>query len=304
MNYTISTEEAGGRVDNFLLKQLKGVPKSRIYRAIRGGEVRVNKGRVKAEYKLQPGDIVRIPPIRVQAREPISVSEGLQAKLQEAILYEDAGLIILNKPAGIPVHGGSGVNIGVIEAFRIIYPKCKHLDLVHRLDKDTSGCLMLAKKRSVLKALHEALREGKIKKHYLALVAGHWPRSLQKITLPLRKQTLQSGERMVKVDKVEGKEAITFVKPLRYDESATLLEVTIKTGRTHQIRVHTAASKHPILGDEKYGSRSANKGAKTQGIKSIALHASQLHINLPEIELQLKIKAPDPEWANNDTTSL
>ncbi len=296
MNYTISTEEAGGRVDNFLFKHLKGVPKSRVYRAIRGGEVRVNKGRKKPDYKLQPGDIVRIPPIRVEEREPHEISEGLAAKLRAAILYEDEGLFVLNKPPGIPVHGGSGVNIGVIEAMRLSYPKLKHLDLVHRLDKDTSGCLMIAKKRSVLKVLHAALREGTIQKTYLALVVGHWPKSLQKIDAPLRKHHLESGERMVKVDLEDGKAALTYVKPLEYYPGVTLLEINLKTGRTHQIRVHTAIHKHPVLGDEKYGNRAANKEAKTKGITRIALHASELNINCPEIGLQLQIKAEKPKW--------
>lgn len=288
-NYTISDEESGSRIDNFLLKQLKGVPKSRIYRAIRSGEVRVNKGRIKPEYKLQPDDIVRIPPIRVQLRDPHTVSEGLAAKLKDSIIYEDDGLLVLNKPTGIPVHGGSGVSIGVIEAIRLMYPKLKHVDLVHRLDRDTSGCLMIAKKRSILKALHAALREGTIKKTYLARVMGHWPKSLQKIDLPLKKHSLPSGERVVKVDP-EGKEALTYIKPISYSPDTTLLEINLKTGRTHQIRVHTAANKHPILGDEKYGKRGKD-------FSRMALHASELDIQCPEIELHLHVVAPKPEWA-------
>lgn len=293
---TVSDDEAGGRLDNFLVKHLKNVPKSRIYRAIRSGEVRVNKSRAQASTRLSPEDVIRIPPISSPTpRAPTFVSPSIQATLTQAILYEDAQLIVLNKPAGLPVHGGTDTSIGVIEALRLMIPHGQNLELVHRLDKNTSGCLMIAKKRSVLRALHQALREGRIKKTYQLLVAGHWPKHIQKVTLPLRKCQLQSGERMVVVDTENGKPCETLFKPITYLPDATWLEATLITGRTHQIRVHCAQTGHPIIGDEKYGKKNVNAIYKNNGLNRMALHAARLVVHCPEIALNITIEAPLPE---------
>jgi 23S rRNA pseudouridine955/2504/2580 synthase len=292
----VSDDEAGVRLDNFLAKHLKKVPKTRIYRAIRTGEVRVNKGRAQAATRLERGETVRIPPIEhSMPTVPTFVSPAIQDRLKAAILYEDTQVIVLNKPAGIPVHGGTNQSLGVIEALRLMYPLVKSLELVHRLDKDTSGCLVIAKKRSALRALHEAMREGQIQKQYQLLVAGHWPKHLQKVTLPLRKFQLQSGERMVVVDLEKGKPCETLFRPLSYLQDATWLEATLITGRTHQIRVHTAQSGHPILGDEKYGKKTANADFKAKGMTRMALHAARLKIHCPVIGLELTIEAPLPD---------
>lgn len=285
---TVKEDEAGVRLDNFLAKHLKKVPKSRIYRAIRSGEVRVNKGRAQASTRLEADDMVRIPPIvSSQPQAPTYVSPGIEASLKAAILYEDDRLLILNKPVGIPVHGGTDTSLGVIEALRLMTPHSQNMELVHRLDKATSGCLMVAKKRSALRALQEAMRSGQIKKTYALIVSGHWPKHLQKVTLPLRKFQLQSGERMVVVDYERGKPCETLFKPIKYLEDATYLEATLITGRTHQIRVHCSQSGHPILGDEKYGKKSE--------FKRMALHAARLEIHCPSLELDLTIEAPLPE---------
>jgi 23S rRNA pseudouridine955/2504/2580 synthase len=292
----VSPEDAGVRLDNFLVRHLKKVPKSRIYRAIRSGEVRVDKGRAQASTRLHGGESVRIPPIESsEPRVPTFVSPAIEASLRAAVLYEDPLIIVLNKPAGLAVHGGSESSIGVIEALRLMYPHSQHFDLVHRLDKDTSGCLIIAKKRSALRALHEAMREGQIQKQYLALVAGHWPKHLQKVTLPLRKFQLQSGERMVVVDAETGKPCETLFKPLSYHPEATWVEATLITGRTHQIRVHCAQSGHPIVGDDKYGKKSINAEFKAKGMTRMALHAARLHIHCPAIAMELTVEAPLPE---------
>jgi 23S rRNA pseudouridine955/2504/2580 synthase len=287
---TITSEFEATRLDNFLIRTFKAVPKSRIYRAIRGGEVRINKGRVKPEYKLQEGDIVRIPPFVNEVKPMESVSTSLEEVLRSSIIYEDEHLFVLNKPASLAVHAGSGVRGGVIEAMRMMYPDLS-LELVHRLDKETSGCLMVAKKRSSLKALQRALEAGMINKTYLAWVAGHWPKSLQNVEMPLRRFELSGGERRVCVDE-DGKASQTLFKPLRCEDGATLLECRIITGRTHQIRVHTSANGHPIIGDDKYGRREVNATFRERGMKRMMLHASRLEINCPELGLMLTVHAP------------
>lgn len=277
---TVDREGAGQRVDNFLIKTMKGVPRTRIYRALRKGEVRVNKKRVKAEYKLQAGDEVRIPPIRMAERdEPHKPSDALAERLEARILFEDDALIIIDKPAGMPVHGGSHLSAGLIEMLRLMRPQQKTLELVHRIDKGTSGCLMIAKKRSALVALQQMLRENKITKTYLLLVKGRWPSGLTKISQPLIKNTLQSGERMVRVSK-EGKDSQTLFRVLKYRDGMTLLQATLVTGRTHQIRVHCQHAGFPIVGDEKYGDDDFNKKARQLGIRRMMLHSASLQMQL------------------------
>ena len=295
----IAPEYAGQRIDNFLRTQLKGVPKTLIYRILRKGEVRVNKGRIKPEYKLQAGDVVRVPPLRLAERdEPAPLAQGLLQRLEAAIVYEDKALIVLNKPAGIAVHGGSGLTYGVIEAFRQLRPDAKEIELVHRLDRDTSGLLMIAKKRSMLRHLHEALRGDGVDKRYLALVRGHWPSAKKQIRAPLMKSNLRSGERMVEVN-VEGKDALTEFKVLRrFADFATLLEAKPITGRTHQIRVHALHAGHSIAGDPKYGDEEFSKEIRELGGKRLFLHAYQLRIKLPEGG-ELRLEAPvDESWAS------
>jgi 23S rRNA pseudouridine955/2504/2580 synthase len=249
---TVTEDQLGQRLDNFLMVRLKGVPKSAIYRMIRKGEVRVNKGRIKPEYKLQVGDVVRIPPAHTKpVRDNVFVGDSLKMQLEAAILYEDDGLIVINKPSGLAVHGGSGVSLGVIEALRLMRPKQRFLELVHRLDRDTSGCLMVAKKRSVLKKLHEDLRDGRMGKTYLALLWGRWNGLEHRIEAPLRKFHLPSGERVVRVS-ADGKPSLTLFRQLELYGNATLVEAKPITGRTHQIRVHAQFAGHAIAGDDKY----------------------------------------------------
>jgi len=294
----VAPELAGQRIDNFLRTQLKGVPKTLIYRILRKGEVRVNKGRIKPEYKLQAGDVVRVPPLRLAERdEPEPLAQGLLQRLEAAIVYEDKALIVLNKPAGIAVHGGSGLNYGVIEAFRQLRPEAKDLELVHRLDRDTSGLLMIAKKRSMLRHLHEALRGDGVDKRYMALVRGHWATAKKQVSAPLLKSNLRSGERMVEVNP-EGKEALTVFRVLRrFGEFATLVEAKPVTGRTHQIRVHAQYAGHSIAGDSKYGDDEFTKEIRALGGKRLFLHAYELVVPLPDGG-RLELAAPvDEMWA-------
>ncbi|QQE89920.1 23S rRNA pseudouridine(955/2504/2580) synthase RluC [Azotobacter chroococcum] len=294
----IGPEAAGQRIDNFLRTQLKGVPKTLIYRILRKGEVRVNKGRIKPEYKLQAGDLVRVPPLRLAERdEPAPLAQGLLERLEAAIVHEDKALILLNKPAGIAVHGGSGLSHGVIEALRQLRPEAKDLELVHRLDRDTSGLLMVAKKRSMLRHLHEALRGDGVDKRYLALVRGFWPAARKQVSAPLQKNTLRSGERMVEVDE-EGREALTLFRVLRrFGDFATLVEAKPVTGRTHQIRVHARHAGHPIAGDAKYGDEEFTREIRALGGKRLFLHAYSLVVPLPEGG-ELRLEAPvDEMWA-------
>ncbi len=293
----VAPELAGQRIDNFLRTQLKGVPKTLIYRILRKGEVRVNKGRIKPEYKLQAGDVVRVPPLRLAERdEPAPLAQGLLERLEAAIVFEDKALIVLNKPAGIAVHGGSGLNYGVIEAFRQLRPDAKEIELVHRLDRDTSGLLMIAKKRSMLRHLHEALRGDGVDKRYLALVRGNWPAAKKQVRAPLMKNNLRSGERMVEVN-TEGKDALTEFRVLRrFGDFATLVEASPITGRTHQIRVHAKHAGHSIAGDNKYGDEEFTREIRELGGKRLFLHAHSLQVKLPEGNI-LKVEAPvDDVW--------
>jgi len=278
---TIDEAHAGQRIDNYFVTFLKGVPKSHIYRILRKGEVRVNKGRVKPTYKLKVGDIVRIPPVRVS--EAKSVPETLPpalTRLRESIIYEDNDLIVLNKPAGIAVHGGSGVSRGIIECMRMLFPLAKRMELVHRLDRATSGCLLIAKKASVLKSLHQQIREDKMQKTYVTLLKGQILEKKLKIEAPLRKFVTKSGERMVKVSD-DGKRSTTLFYPKQVFADATLVDVKLITGRTHQIRVHSLHFDHPVAGDDKYGDDYFNEQMKKAGLKRMFLHARSLRFKHP-----------------------
>lgn len=290
---TISADQAGQRIDNYLLSQLKGVPKSMIYRIIRKGEVRVNKGRVKAEYKLQADDVVRIPPVKVSAKEHAPISHKLHqvAQLEQQILFEDEVLLVLNKPSGMAVHGGSGLSFGVIEALRSLRPDARFLELVHRLDRDTSGILLVAKKRSALRHLHEQLRNKTIQKEYLALVRGQWQSHCKVINAPLNKNELASGERIVRVSE-QGKPSETrFSVEERYGQEATLIKAMPVTGRTHQIRVHTQYAGHPIALDSKYGDQTFDQKLQTFGLNRLFLHAYAIRFEHPKSGETLRLSA-------------
>ena len=289
----ISSDEAGQRIDNFLLSRLKGVPKSMIYRILRKGEVRVNKKRIKPEYKIQDGDEIRIPPVRVAEREEVAVSPHLQkvAALTDAILYEDDHILVLNKPSGTAVHGGSGLSFGVIEGLRALRPEARFLELVHRLDRDTSGILLVAKKRSALRSLHEQLREKGMQKDYLALVRGQWQSHVKAVQAPLLKNILQSGERIVRVNS-EGKPSETRFKVEERYAFATLVRCSPITGRTHQIRVHTLHAGHPIAFDDRYGDREFDKQLAGTGLNRLFLHAAALRFTHPNTGEIMRVEAP------------
>lgn len=288
----IDSEQQGQRIDNFLRTFLKGVPKSMIYRLLRKGEVRVNKKRIKPEYKLVDGDELRIPPIRVseQPQGP-SVKLDKVATLEQHILYEDELLIVVNKPSGMAVHGGSGLSFGVIEALRSLRPDARFLELVHRLDRDTSGCLLIAKRRSALKHLHEQLRVKTMDKRYKALVMGEWPANRFKVKAPLRKNILKSGERLVSVSP-DGKPSETRFRILQTYKFATLVEASPITGRTHQIRVHCLHAGHPIAVDDKYGDEEFDSLTRKAGLDRLFLHAWSLSFTHPKTEKRMKIEAP------------
>lgn len=289
---TIDADQQGQRIDNFLRTQLKGVPKSMIYRILRKGEVRVNKGRIKPEYKLQADDIVRIPPVRVSEGAP-APSPKLEkiAALESHILYEDERLLVINKPSGLAVHGGSGLNFGLIEGLRALRPNAHFMELVHRLDRDTSGCMVIAKKRSALRHMHEQLRSGKMDKRYQALVAGQWPENRFKVKAPLKKNNLQSGERMVCVSD-DGKPSETRYRVLERYTDATLVEASPITGRTHQIRVHCQHAGHAIAGDPKYGDSDFDRLLKPTGLNRLFLHASSLTLLHPRNDEPVVFSAP------------
>jgi 23S rRNA pseudouridine955/2504/2580 synthase len=272
----VGEEADGQRIDNFLLRLAKGVPKSHVYRILRSGEVRVNKGRVAADYRLKSGDIVRVPPIRISA----SVDKPLAPARAFDVVFEDDALMVLDKPAGVAVHGGSGVSFGVIEQLRRARPEARFLELAHRLDRDTSGLLIVAKRRSALTRLHDMFRDGGISKRYLALVKGRWMNLLQHVRLPLHKYLTDEGERRVSVSD-DGKEAHSIVRLVARWENFSLVEVELKTGRTHQIRVHLAHLGFPLAGDDKYGDFSLNKALQKAGLKRMFLHAAKLKLPHP-----------------------
>jgi len=289
---TASEEDSGQRLDNFLFRTLKGVPKSHVYRLLRTGQVRVNGRRAKPDYRLENGDELRLPPVRQEEKAaPGLPPRWQQEALQGAILFEDERLLVVNKPAGMAVHGGSGVAFGVIETLRQIRPEARSLELAHRLDRETSGCLIVAKRRSALRTLHAVFREGRVEKRYLALLAGAWSGGERSVDVPLEKNRLQGGERMVKVGGA-GKRSESVFRPLRKFRDAALAEVQILTGRTHQIRVHAAHLGHPVAGDDKYGDREANKRFKAAGLKRMFLHAHTLVFDHPESGERLQLTAP------------
>jgi 23S rRNA pseudouridine955/2504/2580 synthase len=295
LRLTVDEGSQGQRLDNFLLRLLKGVPKTHVYRVIRSGEVRVNKGRASADTRLELGDVVRVPPVRVAEREQAAPAPAREFP----VVYEDEHLIAVNKPAGVAVHGGSGVSFGVIEQLRRARPQARFLELVHRLDKETSGLLLIAKKRSALTALQDQLRERATGKTYAALVTGAWPASRKVIDVPLHKFLTGEGERRVRAVDAgheDAKRSITLVKVAKRYSGYTLLDVTIKTGRTHQIRVHLAHEGHPIVGDEKYGDFALNK-ALARGaarFERMFLHARRLRFQHPATGEAIELEAPLP----------
>jgi len=289
---TIEAEYAGQRLDNFLLRELKGVPRTRIYRAFRKGEVRINKGRVKADYRVKEGDLLRIPPIRVPSpSEPPTIPRRWSDQLARSVIYEDNGLLVINKPSGLAVHGGSGLSYGLIECLRQMRPDDRHLELVHRLDRDTSGCILLSRKPAILRDIHRQFRSDGVDKRYLALVRGRWPAHCRMVNAPLQKNTLVSGERMVRVAK-EGKSAATEFRVVERFSHSTLVEAKPITGRTHQIRVHAQHAGFPLLGDDKYSSDKDRDFCREIGLKRLFLHARSLSLTLPDqgrINLQAEL---------------
>ena len=283
----IGEEAAAQRIDNFLLKRLRGVPKSHVYRVLRSGEVRVNSGRVAPDYRLQIGDRVRVPPVRVSSAVKV-------AKPAEfPVVFEDAALLVIDKPAGVAVHGGSGVSFGVIESLRASRPQAKVLELAHRLDRDTSGLLIVCKKRSALTAIHQQLREGRVEKIYVAIVKGAPAEPAFEVAEPLHKYVTDSGERRVSVQE-GGRAARTQVRVRKRGGDFSVLEVRLLTGRTHQIRVHLAHAGHPILGDDKYGDFTLNRELSRQGVKRLLLHAGRLAFAHPVSGERLRLDAPLP----------
>jgi len=287
----VGEESAGQRIDNFLLRLAKGVPKSHIYRILRSGEVRVNKGRIGADYKIRVGDVVRVPPIRVAAT-PVGTVNAPPREFD--VVFEDDALIVLDKPAGVAVHGGSGVSFGVIEQLRRARPQAKLLELAHRLDRETSGLLLVAKKRSALTKLHDMFRDGAVHKRYLALVKGSWRNTLQHVRLPLTKYLTAEGERRVSVT-ADGKEAHSIVRLVARWRNFSLVEVELKTGRTHQIRVHLAHLGFPLAGDDKYGDFSLNRDLQKVGLKRMFLHAAKLTLPHPLSAEPLAFALPLPQ---------
>ncbi len=296
----IGEDEQGQRLDNFLIRVCKGVPKSHLYRILRSGEVRVNSGRVAATYRLCAGDKLRIPPIRLAERPQNEVDEAAKQRVDLPILYEDEAMLVVDKPEGIAAHGGSGVSFGVIEALRRQRPQAKFLELAHRLDRETSGILLVGKKRLALTALHDMFREhgAGADKRYLVLVKGRWMNTTQHVKLPLHKYLTETGERRVSVNP-EGKASHTVFRLLARWPEMSLLEAQLKTGRTHQIRVHLAHLGFPILGDEKYGEFALNKTLKRDGLKRMALHAWRMAFRHPLTSAPLEFIAPMPNGIGN-----
>ncbi|GAC1668204.1 MAG: 23S rRNA pseudouridine(955/2504/2580) synthase RluC [Steroidobacteraceae bacterium] len=295
---SVTADEAGQRIDNFLMRHFKSVPRSRVYRLLRKGEVRVNRKRVDAQYRIQEGDELRLPPVRIDAvdetgrglRQP---SSSLVELIERAVIYQDKHLFVIDKPAGVAVHGGSGMSFGIIEALRASRPR-ETLELVHRLDRDTSGCLLVARDRGTLTALHALIRNGGMHKTYLGLVAGSWQLGSKRIDAPLATDNRQHGERHVRVA-AAGKDSVSIFKPVQFFGAlATLMEIDIPTGRTHQIRVHASFAGHPLLGDDKYGDRDRNTELKRLGLRRTFLHAQSVAFEWPDSGVPFHASAPLP----------
>lgn len=296
-HYQVSLDNAGQRIDNFLMTRLKGVPKSRIYRLLRKGEVRVNKKRIEASYRLCEGDDVRLPPVFMQEKgQQAPPSKNTENLLKNRILYEDDDFLILNKPSGMSVHVGSTVRVGIIEALRHMYPKLTGMELAHRLDSETSGCLIIAKRKRILREMHTLLREGKVKKIYWTLTLGKWKDSELRVDLPLHKDYQDGGKHVVEVSQ-EGKSALTVFHTIKsYKREASLMQVKLHTGRTHQIRVHASHRQHPVAGDERYGDPEFNKLTRQLGLRRMFLHAKSIDFTLPSSDKRITVEAPlDPE---------
>jgi 23S rRNA pseudouridine955/2504/2580 synthase len=291
----VGAAQVNQRLDNFLLKTLKNVPKTRVYRLIRKGEVRVNKKRCKPDYKLGIGDLIRIPPVKLEQRhDPKTyIAPGLIEGIEDAVLFENKHLIVIDKPAGLAVHSGSGINFGVIDIIRKMRPDTE-VELVHRLDRDTSGCLLLAKHRQSLLEMQDRLQDNFIKKNYVAIVKDHWPENKTEITRALKKYTLANGERRVRVD-IEGQKALTIITRNIPGDGYSVLSIQLLTGRTHQIRVHCQAEGHEIAGDTKYGDPEFNRLIRKRGVKRLMLHATRLELPAtgfnPEIVINAKLPA-------------
>ncbi len=288
----VDADREGQRIDNFLIGQFSKLPKSLIYRWIRKGDLRVNKKRIKQTYRVKPGDIVRVPPFILEEEAPAKVSDDHLVFLESLILFENADYMIINKPSGIAVHGGSGVNSGLIERLRQLRPQAKKLELAHRLDKETSGCMIIAKKYSILTYFHEALKKREVQKTYHALVHGSWSNKVKQIDLPLKRHLLPHGERMVRVDKKEGKDALTSVRILQKLDQYTLVEAMPHTGRTHQIRVHLAAYNCPIVCDKKYGIADKDQVLIKKGFNRLFLHSANLSFKDPKTGEDMHFEAP------------
>lgn len=305
----VDLESDGQRIDNFLLRHLKGVPRSHLYRVLRRGEVRVNKGRIQADYRLKTGDLVRIPPLRQPTPEaPVRAPDSQLERLAAAVLFEDERLLVIDKPSGLAVHGGSGLSYGLIESLRQLRPGAE-LELVHRLDRDTSGCIAISKRRSTLRELHRLIRAGAMDKRYLALILGELPEVEMTVDAPLTKNVDQGGERVVKVDRVGGKDARSVFRrlrrlPLADGACATLVEVRLITGRTHQIRVHAAHLGTPLAGDPKYGDFEANRRLKALGLGRLFLHASALAVRAEYMDGPLRVESPLPAELEQVLTRL
>ena len=289
-NIKIDLESKGMRLDNYLISLLKGIPKSKIYSIIRKGEVRLNSKRIKPRHKIQEGDIVRIPPLKIIENEIVKPSSNIVEIIKEKIIFEDKSILVINKPVGIASHGGSGISLGLIETVRQIDAKFKNAQLVHRLDKETSGCIVLALRRSVLRKLNQELREFRVEKNYLAVTKGQWPENIRLVESNLKKNISISGERMVKVDP-SGKESKTLFNLISKTASVSLIGCKLLTGRTHQLRVQASNLGYPIIGDKKYGDPETNKKFKLKGINRMLLHAES--ISFPKLDLSWKTNVPD-----------
>lgn len=301
---TVTDDDSGQRLDNFLFRQFRSIPKSRIYRAMRHGEVRVNKKRVKPDQRIEVGDIVRIPPLHVPqevAKKP--VADSWLQQLEQAIIFENNDFLVVNKPSGIAVHGGSGVDYGLIEAMRKLRPDSRRLELAHRLDRDTSGCTIIAKKSSILRAIHQQLRDQTVTKTYVALVRGQWPKNRVKVDAPLERYLMQNGERRVKASDA-GKESLTRFSIVESFTDATLMQAMPITGRTHQIRVHALHAGFPLCGDDKYGNKDDEAWMKSIGLKRLFLHASEVKFSLPNYDQPLHVQAPLPDDLQRVVRSL